>query len=246
VVGDSVAQGEAVFEIPGTGFARAKMAPVGTFLAAQYRQRGNNDMQVRNRTASATSISSDKHTSYLNTVEYAQLLQDNCRYTLILPWINDLTTSTDTTSSAANHVFALSNLAATLVRVNPGGRILILTYYQGAPAPFALSTFASGFTPDRVNAYNAQIGAACASGALALRLVSCINIGPAFAGVPYLVGPTSRQELEASLVAPLTPEEGGLVNYFFGQNPAGLLVGDGVHLSGDETSSGGVSRAQMP
>src|SRR5262249_45560305 len=58
VVGDSVAHGDAVFEVPGMGYFEAQLAPVSAFIEQQYRQRGNSTMLVYNRSASAVGISS--------------------------------------------------------------------------------------------------------------------------------------------------------------------------------------------
>ena len=51
-------------------------------------------------------------------------------------------------------------------------------------------------------------------------------------GGGYLVGPMARADLEKALVVPLTAEESGMLDFYFGQNPGGAVVGDGVHLSG--------------
>lgn len=228
VVGDSVAQGDAVFEVPATGYVTVQMSPIGSYIAAHFRQRGFPSVQVFNRASPAVGISAGNHPSYFNTPEYAQLLNDRCDYTVIVPWINDLTGG-----SAANHVAALARLVDALARSNPDGEIFVLNYYQGMPAPFAMQTFAAGFTPDQVNAFNGQIGSACSQGGLALPQVNCIDVNSAFvnAGGAHVVGQMNRADFEANLTAPLSPDEGGMVNLFFAQNPAGLLLGDGVHLS---------------
>lgn len=228
VAGDSVAHGDAVFEIPATGYVTVRMAPVGTFIEAQYRQRGFSNVQVFNRTSPAVGISASNHPSYFGTPEYNQLLADGCDYTVIIPWINDLTGGNPT-----DHVNALTRLVNDVLGSDAGGRILLLNYYQGAPAPFARDTFASGFTPDQVNAFNAAIGGACSRGGLSNPRVNCIDVNSAFVGVGsgHVVGQMNRADFESRLIAPLSPDEGGMVNLFFDQNPTGLLLGDGVHLS---------------
>lgn len=227
VVGDSVAHGDAVFELPGTGFVTVRFAPVGSYLAYQFRARGDAGMQVFNRTAPAVGISSPQHPSYFSTAEYAQLLLDRCAYVVIVPWINDLTGG-DPGAQAA----ALGTLAGQIAASNPGSKILVLNYYQGAVAPFA-AAFAGGFTPDRVAAFNGQIAAACAGGGLAIPQVMCIDINSAFAGMGtgHLIGPMGRDDLEKQLFAPPAPDQGGLLNAYWGGNPGGLANGDGVHLS---------------
>jgi hypothetical protein len=221
VVGDSVAAGDAVYELPGAGFVTARYAPVGTYLAAQLQQRGS-DVRVLNRFAAAVGISSAGHPPYSGTLEYGLLLQDGCQYTLILPWVNDLTGGNPT-----DHATALRGLAQAVLAQNSGGRVIVVNYYQGAPAPFAASTFASGFTPGNVAAFNAAMAALCGS------QIRCADAGAAFVGMgtSYLLGPASQQDLLGALVAPLSPDHGGLVTLYFSQNPGGLMTGDGVHLS---------------
>ncbi len=233
VVGDSVAHGDAVFEIPGIGFLQAQMLPVSAFIDLQYRQRGVSNVQVFNRSSSAVGISSANHPSYFNTFEYAQLLQDGCQYTVIIPWVNDLSSGMDASAAAPVHVTALATLAQAVIARNPNGKILIVNYYQGAAAPFALSSFASGFTPGNVAAFNAQISAACAGGALALPQIRCVDSSPAFVdiGLSHLIGPVTKQDLDALLTAPPSPDQANQVSFYFGSNPGGSLIGDGVHLS---------------
>jgi hypothetical protein len=233
VVGDSVAHGDAVYEIPGVGYLQAQLAPVSAFIEYQYRQHGVGDMQVLNRTSSAVGISSGNHPSYFGTVEYAQLLQDGCQYTVIIPWLNDLSSGVDGGVAAPAHVSALATLVQALVGKNPTGKILIVNYYQGAAAPFAARTFASGFTPGNVAAFNQQIAAACAGGALARPQVKCVDANAALGGMGLaaVVGPASQQDLSTLLIAPPSQDQANQVSFYFSNNPGGALTGDGVHLS---------------
>jgi lysophospholipase L1-like esterase len=225
VAGDSVAYGDGVFEVPATGYVRAHMGPVSAYIAGRYRTLGGN-VGVNNRSAAAVGISAPNQPSYRGTAEYAALLADRCPYTVILPWINDLTGG-----EANAHAAALGALVADLKAANPGGKIIVVNYYGGQAAKFALDTFAAGFTDDRVAAFNGAIASACQGGALAQA--TCIDANAIFAGMgsSYLVGSTNRADLEQSLAVPLTDAETGMLDFYFGQNPTGALVGDGVHLS---------------
>ena len=233
VVGDSVAHGDAVFEVPGMGFFEAQLAPVSAFIQQQYRQAGNGKMVVYNRSASAVGISSGNHPSYFSTAEYAQLLKDDCEYTLIIPWINDLSSGSDPTSAAPNHIAALAGLVRNVLQTNAQAHILIVNYYQGAAAPFALRTFATGDTPPVINMFNQEIAAACAAGPLAFKQVRCIDANAIFAGSgqSYVIGQTSQSAFNAIIVPPLGSDGTSLTNAFFGANPSGQINGDGVHLS---------------
>jgi hypothetical protein len=234
VAGDSIAHGGAVFEIPSVGYIRAPLLPVSKSIEQAYRLAGSTDLQIIDRSVSATGISSNNHPSYFSTPEYAQLIKDRCKFTIIMPWVNDLSADTDPSVSAPNHVAALIKMVKKLVEQNPFGRILVLNYYTGTPRPFALAGFASGFTPAGVATFNQQMAAACTGGPLsAIKQVTCVDTGAAFAslGTSYLVGPMTRQQIESELVDSLTAEENAMLDYFTGINPNGLLQGDGVHLS---------------
>lgn len=229
VVGDSVAQGDAVFEVSGIGFVSLRFASVGAYLAAQFRGRGDTGMRVLSRTAAATAISAPNHPSYFNTGAFAQLLEDRCAYTVIIPFINDLTGG-----DASSYAAALTNLVNQLVARNPNSQILVVNFYFGAPAPFALN-FAGGFSDDRVIAFNAAIGAAC-SGALALPQVRCIDISGAL-NRSHLLGNMTRAEVEAALVVLPSTEHSHMLSAFWNGNPGGALIGDGVHLSSSGKSA---------
>jgi hypothetical protein len=234
VVGDSIAHGGAVFELPGVGYVRAPLAPVSRFVEQKFREAGDNEIKALDRSVSATGISSGNHPSYFSSPEYSALLNDRCKFTVIMPWINDLTSGIDPTVAASGHVGALASLVKELTERNPFGRILVLNYYQGAPTNFAVLGFAAGFTPSGVAAFNQQIGAACAGDRLgSFKQVSCVDSGSAFGamGLTYLVGQMSRQQLEAELISGINAEEVALLNHFTSINPGGLLIGDGVHLS---------------
>jgi hypothetical protein len=232
IVGDSVAQGDAVFEIPGTGFFKARFAAVANFLQNLYLGRGSRNTRVVNRAASAVGVSSSKHPSYFSTVEYAQLLQDRCQFVVIIPWINDLSSGAPPAAAATAHVQALGNLVRAVSSARPDTRFLILNYYNAAPKDWALRTFATGFTSDAVATFNGQIAAACSGGALTSPQINCVDSNAVFAGIGnYLIGPLNQQELNASLVAPVEPDAAGLLSAYFGGNPGGQVNGDGVHLS---------------
>ncbi len=234
VVGDSVAHGGAVFEIPLTGYARAPLAPVSKFIEDTYKQMGVNDLKGIDRSVSATGISAKNYPSYFDTSVYQDLLKDRCRFTIVLPWINDLSGDGDPAQAVPDHVAALVKLANSVVEKNPDGRVLILNYYFGAPTQFALTGFAKGFTPTNITQFNQAINESCQNGDLSkLKQVSCYDIGAAFAslGASYVVGPTTLQQLQTDLISEINKDEMALVNYYFGQHPDGQLVGDGVHLS---------------
>ncbi len=136
-------------------------------------------------------------------------------------------------ANAANMVQALANLSNAIMSRSPGAKIILVNYYNGAAQPFALRTFAAGFTPGNIAAFNQQIGGACSGGALSNKQIQCVDsngiLGPI--NPNHVAGPLNKQTLESLLVAPPSPEESNLLNAFFSGSPDGQLMGDGVHLS---------------
>lgn len=236
VVGDSVANGGAIFEIPDTGYVRTPMAPISSMIAQQYRALGvqDKDMKVFDRSVGATGISSANHPSYYGTPQYAQLKRDHCKFTVILPWINDLSPdSPDPAASAPNHGTQLLALVQKLLSLTEYGRIIVMNYYVGNPTPFALKSFATGFKPDVITAFNQQIAAICAGPLSAFPQVTCLNINTPFAGMgtSYVVGPMTREQINPQLVSSINDQELAMYNSWADGHPGGLMRGDGVHLS---------------
>jgi hypothetical protein len=230
VAGDSAAYGDVVYELAGVGYVNAHLTPISTFIAAQFQQRGQ-QVSVFNRSVPAVGISSSNHPSYFGTLEYSLLLQDRCPYVVVMPWVNDLTSWRSPGESAPQHAAALSRLAQEIIASNPAVKVLVLNFYQGAPQPYAARSFAEGFTPEAVGTFNAQIAAACNSGGLALPNVQCLDTSAAVAGVSYLAGNVTWQDLSAALASPLSAEEENFMHTFF-NNGGAMATGDGVHLSG--------------
>jgi lysophospholipase L1-like esterase len=234
LVGDSVTHGGVTYEVPRHGYIVGLTDPLNVYLNQRLAAIGRADLTALDRGASHTGISSGNHPSYFRTTQYAQLLADNCRYTLIMPWLNDISPEVPIEQAAQRHVRALAALIADLRSANPYGYIVVLDYYQGATSPFAARTWAYGFTAQNVQIFNKAIAQACAEGALSnLPLVSCAPISPAFdgMGIAHVIGLTTRDAFERSIISPLRAEARAWLNSFYEEEPNGLLLGDGVHLS---------------
>jgi hypothetical protein len=234
LVGDSVTHGGVTYEIPATGYIVGLTNPLSLYLERALREHGITDIQVYDRGASNTGISSSNHPSYFKTAAYRGLRTDHCQYTMIMPWLNDISPVEPAEEAAPIHVRALIGLIQQLAADNPAGKIIVLDYFHGAVAPFALQTWASGFTPENVEIYNHEIGLSCNLGTLgAMSQVSCVNIDDAFEGMGtgYVIEWISHTDLSAQLIAPLNPIQQAWLDNYYAVNPEGLLQGDGVHLS---------------
>src|SRR5258708_1327540 len=152
-----------------------------------------------------------------------------------MPWFNDISPGRVSHADAApQHVRAIIGLIRILTERNPGGRVIVMNYYQGAVAQFAADTWANGFTPENRDLYNHEISASCDQGSLSqITQVTCINTNDAFQGMgsSYVIGLISREELSKNLVAPLGDVQQGWLDQYFATNPGGTLQGDGIHLS---------------
>ncbi|PJF36673.1 MAG: hypothetical protein CUN49_04225 [Candidatus Thermofonsia Clade 1 bacterium] len=232
VVGDSIAYGEVIFELLGVGFINVKMAPFSFYVQQQLKLR-NVDQPVTDRSYPGIGITSPRHKSYYDLPTYRDLLRDRCRFTIVLPWVNDLSSGMPPEEAAPLHAENLAAMAQRLIENNPDGRIILVNYYYGAPAPFTLG-MAGGFTPQAIERFNAEMDRACREGALSrMRQVTCVKVEEAFRelGTTYVVQGMRRKEIEAVRTAPLSPEHQKMLNYYSSINPDGVMQGDGVHLS---------------
>ncbi|GAB4546608.1 MAG: hypothetical protein OHK0023_06510 [Anaerolineae bacterium] len=232
VVGDSIGYGEVIFEIPQVGFMHIKMAPFAYYMQEQIKLRGY-DKPATDRSFPGIGITSPRHKSYYTLSIWKELLADRCKYTVIMPWVNDLSSGLDPAESAPLHAQNLAEFATRLIENNPEGKLIFLNYYSGAPAPFSIN-MAWGFTPQAIQLHNQAMFQTCTQGPLSrLSQVICLDSAAAFSqvGTAYVVGPMRRAEIETVRTAPMRPEDQKLLDFYTSNNPDGLLIGDGIHLS---------------
>lgn len=236
LVGDSVTHGGVTYQVPGTGYIVALTEPLSAFVTRELAGQGLTDYVALDRGASHTGVSTANHPSYFTTGVYQSLIEDFCRYTFVMPWLNDITPELPPIQAAERHAQILGLFAQELSERNPWGRVVIMNYYTGATAPFALETWARGFTPENVLIYNDYISQSCATGVLSkIRQVICVKTDTAFAGMGnlHVIGPTSIEAFRESIISQLRPDQDDWLLSYRANNPSGLLLGDGVHLSED-------------
>src|SRR5260221_1655651 len=234
VVGDSIAHGDAIFEFPDVGYAFVQLEPLAPYIDRSLSAAGIADTKAIDRSVSGTGISFASRSPYIQTKQYKAMIGDRCKFTIILPWVGDLSNSNDPVQNVPAHATQLTNFVKELIKRNPYGRVLILNYYPGAPTPFAVNSFAKGFTPAGITQFNNAIAAACSSGDLSkAKQVTCVdsNIVLGSLGSSYVIGSITRQQLEADIQAPLDKNELDWLNAYTTAKPNGLLIGDGIHLN---------------
>lgn len=234
VVGDSVTAGTGVYEVPLHGYAFVQAAPVSTYIEERSKRSSLGSIKGVDRGAPNTGISTANHPSYFATGQYTRLLADQCRWTLIMPWINDITSIDSPNAAAQKHVRVLTDLVRTIIANNPYGRVIVLNYWPGVVSPFAARTWASGYNPTDIDIYNRAIGESCTAGGLSsLPQVVCANAQELFSdmGEGHVIRYTGRDELYALMIQPPSENAQTILNAFFNSNPGGQVLGDGVHLS---------------
>ncbi|MBX3082376.1 MAG: hypothetical protein KF716_12140 [Anaerolineae bacterium] len=234
MVGDSVTAGTGVYEILGYGYAFIQAQPVSMFVEQQFSNVGKPEIRGVNRGAPNTGISSSNHPSYFVTNQYYALLQDNCRYTVIMPWMNDITPLMPAETASQRHAKVIGDLVKTIVANNQFGRVIVLNYWEGVVSDFAHRTWAAGYTTEDIAYYNSAIQASCTGGALSqIPQVVCINSHDVFAGMgdTYVIKLTTHDELYALVAEPPANNSKILLEAYFANNPNGQILGDGVHLT---------------
>jgi hypothetical protein len=228
VVGDSVPYGSVVYIVPGHGFGILRTTPFALVLEDAFAARGLWHLEVRDRSAEAAFLSEQGKNPYREIEAYDALLDDGCRLTVIMPWINDL--SVEREGNASAHLDDLVNLIADIRRFSEG-EIVVLGFYHGQPSDFARE-HAPGYIPQNIDAFNEAIFAACEPDG-PLADVTCMETDPLFAemhNAHVLLGAT-QQEVEDLLYEPIPSDVAPFFEVFWRDNPDGEVIGDGVHLS---------------
>ncbi len=166
VAGDSVAYGDAVFQVIPVNVFTRNLGPLSTYIGNKL-----SGVKVYNDSVPAAVLN-----SYRSSSEYQSLLSQKCQYTVVAPFVNDLNYS-----SPSNLVNALSVLSKDVLQNNPGGKIIIVKYYhtnyQDQVGFQEYKGVAKGFDTGNINSYNTAISSACTSGSFGTQNVICVDPG---------------------------------------------------------------------
>lgn len=242
VVGDSVAYGTLVFEVPGFGFFVARTRPLSAVLQDTLDTSGY-DLEVRDYSVRASYLAPDGSLVYATTDEYVALLEDGCRYVVINAFINDLTlrkleagddAEFTAKENAAENVDVLADFIGALAFARADVQIALVAYYHGQPAAF-VPEYAGDIIKIHVPAFNEAIFEACAEGGRFQKLaeVTCLDVDPVFAEMDntHVVTDVGQSLFYAILVEPVTGQAGDAFRIYWEQNPTAVVHGDGMHLS---------------
>ena len=230
VIGDSVPYGSVVYIVPGHGFGILRTDPFALVLGEALAARGLGHLEMRDRSAEAAFLSEVGKNPYAEMDAYTNLLEDNCRFTVIMPWINDLSVEREDNANA--HITDLTQLIEDIGSTD--GDTLVLGFYHGQPSDFARE-HAPGYIAENIDAFNAALDDACApDGAFAdFENLTCMAVDPLFADAEnahVLLGATQAQ-VEELLYEPIPADVAPFFEVFWRDNPDGEVIGDGVHLS---------------
>lgn len=235
IVGDSIAAGTLVAQIPNTGFAVLQTTPIASVVRTVLIEQGLPNVAVYDRSLPAATLADASATPYRRSGVYAALLNDRCATVAVLPWNNDL--KVQRPQAAAAHITDLVALVNDLQAARPDVHVLLFSHYWFTPQPF-VEGLGIGLTHRNFVHHHAAFLEACTNGNVLAQTgaVTCINTQALLrtpdASPVVLVGlgPTFVNNL---LAANAVPSGAELVQFYLSQNPNGTLVGDGVHLNGN-------------
>jgi hypothetical protein len=233
IVGDSVAYGTLVVEIPTVGFAVVRTKPFSLYLDELLRITEAIHFGIYDLTVEAKSLAGPD--PYTLTAEYQKAVSTYCRFVLVFPWLNDLGNPAFTAQPEL-YVQPLAQFVGGLLEGKPESRAVVMGYYRMQPAPFAAATYGGGVSDDHILRLNAALAAACAEGG-ALAQVGAVTYFDTQAalmtlGEPYTLGALSSVDFYASLYQPLPAPDASLFEVYWRDNPTGQVNADGVHLTG--------------
>ncbi len=244
VVGDSVAYGTLVFEVPGFGFFVARTQPISAALQDTLDAAGY-DLEVRDYSVPASYLSPEGSLVYATTDEYMALLEDGCQYVVINAFINDLTlrkvedgdgedAELKAMENAAENVDVLADFIGALAFARPDVQIALVAYYHGQPATF-VPEYAGDIINLHVPVFNEAIFEACVEGGRFQKLaeVTCLDVDAVFAEMDntHVVTDVGQSLFYAILVEPVIGQAGDAFRIYWEQNPTAVVHGDGMHLS---------------
>jgi hypothetical protein len=230
IASDSNGYGHVTFQRPDTGeVAITYITPVAVPFQAHLNALGLSYLTVIDRSLSAGGLTIAS-SNYLESDQFFRLKQDRCKFIVVTPFYPDIAVNL---SRPQDYITNLNWLLDGITRSSPGSRILILNYYQTDRAEFTADNSGRGLNPERINAFNEALMEACTPDGIVGRYqqVTCIDVRPFFENMPspHVLGETTHADYNAALyrTTSFTP----VLDDYFAENPDGILIGDGIHLS---------------
>jgi len=234
IASDSNGYGHVTFQIPpipGGDVGIVFVRPLKNFLEDSLREVGlDSRLRVSDRSLSASSLTASERSNYIASSFFSSLIGDRCRFVMVGPFIPDVAANI---ALPVDYTYRLPMLINDLIRNNPRVTIFLLSFYQTDRAEFTATNNGFGLRPERIDSFNAKLAEVCRPKGTVGRYpqVICLNTQGFFEdmGKSYILGPTTREAFDTLYYAPTDFKP--RIDYYFKENPGGLLIGDGIHLS---------------
>lgn len=233
VVGDSLAAGTLVVQLPGINFVTIQTRPLAVVVDDELETTPYATVPVLDFGMPAGFLSPDGLRPYRDSPSYTALMAAACDVVVMTAWNNDLRVTRD--DGPAAYVQDVADLIDELRAVNPTTRALIWTHFWGVPQSF-VEGYGGGITYNNSQLHRIATLEACEVDGLFYEMgrISCVDLDLVFEDEPIfnvVIGTMSRSYFNSLLYGGLSEEERGYVDFFFNQNATNQAVGDGVHFT---------------
>lgn len=228
IASDSNGFGHVTMQRPDTEqIAITYITPVRIPLRTHLDNNGLDYLEIRDHSVSAAGVTIAS-SNYLESGALADLLRDNCKFTIVTPFYPDVAVNL---SRPADYIENLEFMLNDIARSAPASRILLLNFYDTNRAEFTADNNGRGLNKERLDAFNAALADACAERYAAIVQVHCVDIRGFFDDMqsPHVLGALSMEDFRAAQYR--STQFTAVLEDYFEENPGGYLIGDGIHLS---------------
>ncbi|MEQ8677098.1 MAG: hypothetical protein RLP44_29640 [Aggregatilineales bacterium] len=230
IIGDSVAHGSAVFEVPGQGFPIIQTQPFAEFVDTALHDIGAYHLGVYDLSVEASSLTGTL--PYTTTPEFRFAQTQNCQYIVILPWMNEL-------RGMVNENFALpftallADFISSIRQENDTSQIVMMNYYPTATSELGDRIYESSISTTTIQQANTALATACAPAGVLGEIdnLACMDIAPLYSRNEHVFTSIDRTTYFENQYSVLRGEGSELLEIYWRENPNGLIYGDGVHLN---------------
>lgn len=231
IIGDSIAQGGVVVEVPGSGFPVIQTTPFSAVLTENLTSM-ESEYSVADYSVGGIGLGDN---AYVESEAYAQLLATVCEIGIIFPWVNDLPqdTGADAVRSAIEqHTENLTELISTLISETAIKQVLLLNYYYIPETEMGTLVYETATAPHIITQMNNYLDLLCADWVAVDAPILCLDLATFFAfEADTILVEISTDEFNTNGYTALNPEQNAYFGNFWAQFPDQALRTDGTHLN---------------
>lgn len=233
IVGDSIAQGGVVVEVPGSGFPVVQTTPFSDILTEQLiNVSAAQGYSVADYSVGGIGLGEN---AYFESDAYEHLQATTCETAILFPWINDLPkdTGADEVSLALEgHIDTLTELMTTLIADTPVQQVLLLNYYYVPDTEMGRMVYETATAPHIITQMNNYLEILCNEWQALDAPVTCLDLATLFAFESDIIMlDLSREIFQTNGYTALNPEQNSYFGNFWAQFPQQALRADGTHLN---------------